>query len=290
MPLETIFCPACGAPIPAEPSQTAVVCPYCNTPHTIKKPAYVPPTHEDVLEAGETFLKLEEFATARGKFEYYANIHPADWRGWWGCYRAIMSVKPDPSLQHSKCAPGIIMLKKAAAVADAAGKATMRRQILPYLEAMRQCLMIAQNMETAKQMELDQINQERTTKVAALRPLQMKIEAAQRERERLHDDFLQKSRKSTKHLNLNASTLAITIGYLLDKPASDAALKASDALHEFEFKTLNPLNNDYNAKVSLINKQHKEKYDPIQKKLDEVRLAKKEYTEMLAEQKQLLGM
>lgn len=110
MPLVSAICTQCGARLKVDSDKEAVVCPYCETAFVVEKAinnynstniVNIDTVHADVInvtddssrdnraKSGETFIKLNDYASAEKVFAKLANDCPYDYRGWWGLVKGI---------------------------------------------------------------------------------------------------------------------------------------------------------------------------------------------------------
>lgn len=108
MSLVPALCTQCGAQLEVDSSQEAALCPHCHTPFITEKAinnynttnvTNIGSLHADVVQlsdersidnrvkSGDTFIKLEEFESARNIFESLIKECPYDYRSWMGMIR-----------------------------------------------------------------------------------------------------------------------------------------------------------------------------------------------------------
>lgn len=105
MPFVPAICTQCGSKLRVDSSKEAAICPYCRTPfvtetainnYNTNYTTNVEHLHADVVNlnddksidnrvrAGETFIKLNDYAAAERIFKELTVECPYDYRGWWG--------------------------------------------------------------------------------------------------------------------------------------------------------------------------------------------------------------
>lgn len=107
MPFVAAKCTQCGAHLKVDTANEAAVCQFCNTPFITEKAinnynnSYNIDTlhadvvnisndfsREDLIKAGDTFIKLGDFNEAHVTFREATQKYPYDYRGWWGLVKA----------------------------------------------------------------------------------------------------------------------------------------------------------------------------------------------------------
>lgn len=108
VPLVPAICTQCGSKLEVDPSTEAAVCPYCHTPFITEKAinnynttniTNIGNLHANVVnvsdsqsidnrvKSGETFIRLNDYASAEKVFSELTETCPYDYRGWWGLIR-----------------------------------------------------------------------------------------------------------------------------------------------------------------------------------------------------------
>ncbi len=102
MPLISAKCTQCGAPLEVDSAKDAAICPFCNTPFIVEKAinyynttnvtnieagvvqVQSGETQDTLAQSGETFIKFNDYDSAKAMFEKLTNTYPFDARGWYG--------------------------------------------------------------------------------------------------------------------------------------------------------------------------------------------------------------
>lgn len=105
MPLVPAICTQCGANLTVDASKDAAVCPFCQTAFVTEKAitvynntyhSHIENLHagvvnisdsfsrDEAVKAGDTFVLLNDFDSAKKVFTELSEKYPHDYRGWWG--------------------------------------------------------------------------------------------------------------------------------------------------------------------------------------------------------------
>ena len=123
MPLVEAICTSCGGTLRVDNSKEAAVCPYCKKAYIVQDAINNYVTHTVVnnvtnienlhadnvilsddravdsrVKAGDTFIRLGDYASANRVFSILSEECPYDYRGWWGLIRSNTSDLQDTSI------------------------------------------------------------------------------------------------------------------------------------------------------------------------------------------------
>ena len=91
MPLVKVQCANCGGILAVDRESATAMCPFCNTPYILEKPAFgseagnaVPKDPDGIVRDGVLHIRMDSYADSFDIFHEYAKSCPDDWRGWYG--------------------------------------------------------------------------------------------------------------------------------------------------------------------------------------------------------------
>lgn len=154
MPLVPALCTQCGSKLELDSSQEAAVCPYCHTPFVTEKAinnyntmnvTNIGNLHADVVnvsddqsrdnrvKSGETFIKMNDYASAQKIFSKLAEECPYDYRGWWGLIKVATENFQKEDIIFQKLYDVKSLYERAIAVADEQEKVNISNEYIPYI-------------------------------------------------------------------------------------------------------------------------------------------------------------
>lgn len=153
MPLVPAICTQCGSKLEVDPNKEAAVCPYCHTPFITEKAinnynttniTNIGNLHANVVnvsdsqsidnrvKSGETFIQLNDYASAEKIFSELTEACPYDYRGWWGLIRVYSTDFSDIAIDRKKLLSIERLYQKAIVVASIDEQKTIEPQWKAY--------------------------------------------------------------------------------------------------------------------------------------------------------------
>ena len=171
MPLVPALCTQCGSKLEIDSSQEAAVCPYCHTPFVTEKAinnynttnvTNIGNLHADVVnvsddqsrdnrvKSGETFIKMNDYASAQKIFSKLTEECPYDYRGWWGLIQVYSENFTDMGINRTALLNIETIYSKACTVATAEEKDNMNAKYRAYYDTIKNDLDTTMNATNQK--------------------------------------------------------------------------------------------------------------------------------------------
>lgn len=158
MPFVPVRCTQCNSKLNVDSNKKEAKCPYCNTTFVLEeainnyeinnitniKELHAEHVHletenrkENLLKAGEDFLKIGDYASAEKKFLELVQDYPSIYRGWWG----LIIVKSYNFTNFDISGSELLYIKSlfdtACTFADAEQKDSMSAKYTPYYNSVK---------------------------------------------------------------------------------------------------------------------------------------------------------
>ena len=167
MPFVPAICTQCGSKLRVDSSKEAAICPYCCTPfvtetainnYNTNYTTNVEHLHADVVNlnddksidsrvrAGETFIKLDDYAAAERIFKELTVECPYDYRGWWGLIKVYSRNFNDADISRIELWKIEMLYQKTCAVASAEEQSKIKPQYDKYFNDVNTSLDITQRV------------------------------------------------------------------------------------------------------------------------------------------------
>ncbi|MBQ6908079.1 MAG: hypothetical protein IJQ28_06850, partial [Clostridia bacterium] len=153
MPLVPALCTQCGSKLEIDSGNEAGICPHCHTAFVTEKAinnynttnvTNIGSLHADVVKindsnsidnqvkSGDTFIKLNDYESAKKVFDKLTKECPYDYRGWWGLIK--VETKNFENSDISKAVLNYIdeLYEKTAAVISEGDKASVEEVYIAY--------------------------------------------------------------------------------------------------------------------------------------------------------------
>ncbi len=158
MPIIPVICTQCGAKLELDSEAESGFCPFCDTPFIIeRKKDNLKSEADNLAKAGNTFLSLKEYISAREKFKLLSNKFPYDYRGWWGLVKTDSKNFADIGISKRQLNDMYVFYNKASAVASAQKKQEIKLQFEKYVFDVRNELA---RTEKTVHSRIEQLNKE----------------------------------------------------------------------------------------------------------------------------------
>jgi len=196
MPLISAVCPQCKAKIQIESEKDAGLCPQCHTPFVTKKArmcfhdAVINNPNgeegkeiENLLRAGDAYLKLEDFSSAKTAFMKLTEEAPFDYRGWLGVILTetkLLTVREESDESLERLAE---WYRRAKAVASPEETAVLEEQAGAFMRETEELLKKREKAKKAYQDKLAALTEQYHGKAD---PCQTELDGLVDERQELH--------------------------------------------------------------------------------------------------------
>ena len=171
MPLVPAICTQCGSKLEIDSSQEVAVCPYCHTPFVTEKAinnynttnvTNIGNLHADVVnvsydqsrdnrvKSGETFIKMNDYASAQKIFSKLTEECPYDYRGWWGLIQVYSRSFTNMDISRTELFNIETIFNKACTVATTDEKDNMNAKYRAYYDKIKNDLDTTMNATNQK--------------------------------------------------------------------------------------------------------------------------------------------
>ncbi len=133
-------CESCGAMLELREDMESGFCTYCGTSYSIEREHAGSGDVSVLVKAGDTFIKIGDYRSARQKFEEVTRNYPYDYRGWWGLIKVITKNLTDTDISKAQLIETKDLFRNVCATAGSADKEKICQQYEAYDACVRKRL------------------------------------------------------------------------------------------------------------------------------------------------------
>lgn len=155
MSMEPVNCTKCGAMLRIDSNWESAVCPFCETLFISKYAIDAYQSRSNRVKAAETFMKLNDYASANRVFAQLSDDYPYDYRAWWGLIRVRTLNLTNLSISKAELDNLCNLLNNACTVAPEREGADITSQFQSYASAVKKNLNDLKNSAIMRKQRLD---------------------------------------------------------------------------------------------------------------------------------------